>query len=551
MHVPSEFVKPLACWQKLLLASLSGVLAVIVFPRIGLSWVAWICLVPLLISCYGQLKSRASFAWGFTTGFIFFVGVCGWITRVLRNYGDLNWFGASALFILLAAYLSLFFGCFSLIFARMSLQFPVGSFYLCPFLWITSEYLRAHVLTGFPWCLLGYALVDYSSLAQLSIVTGVYGVSFVIVLINGLIAQLLMTRTKAALFQLGVTVFLLAGISLGFSRRTARTPVRGQQQGRIVQTKISPEQEWGRQPRSALMDELSGLSSRPGDDQAAPAADDFPIILWPETPAPFYFNHDAEFRNRMLNLAESSRRYLLFGFVDFRSSATDPKRRDPYNSVGLVSPEGNVISQYDKIHLVPFGEYIPYAKIFFFIEKISTEAGNFKSGEHVVVSTLRSGHVLGTFVCYEAIFSDLVRLFVARGAQVLVNVTNDGWFGNSSAPYQHLNMARFRAIENHRYLLRAANSGISAVIDPYGRIQARTSLNTRVSLESTFRWETYVTFYMLYGDVFAWSCVVISVLILVGGGRFSGRSIRLPKKQPAQRTHAMSAPSSVRIKKGE
>jgi apolipoprotein N-acyltransferase len=551
VHALSGFLRPHASWQKFVLASLSGLLGIIVFPRIGLSWMAWVCLVPLLIPSYREFRSGPSFVWGLTTGFIFFVGVCGWIAAVLRTYGDLSWLGASALFLLLAAYLSLFYGCFSLVFARVSLRFPVGSFYLCPFLWIATEYLRAHVLTGFPWCLLGYALVDDFNLAQLSTVTGVYGISFVVVLINGLAAQLLMARTKAALLQLGVTVVALVGISLGFSTKTAR-PILGKQEARIVQTNISSEQDWSKQASSALLDELAELSTRHGDNQGLTTDEGVRITLWPETPAPFYFNHDAEFRNRMLNLAESSRRYLLFGFVDFRSSAADAKRRDPYNSVALVSPEGNFISQYDKIHLVPFGEYIPYAKIFFFVDKISTEAGNFRSGERVVVSPLGSGHLLGTFVCYEAILPDLVRLFTAQGAQVLVNVTNDGWFGNSPAPYQHLNMARFRAIENHRYLLRAANSGISAVVDPYGRIQARSLLNGRMSLESAFEWETNVTFYARYGDVFAWSCIGISILALVGGVQFSGGSVKPQNKRLAKRTiDEVSTLNSLKVKKGE
>jgi len=495
----------------LFFASLTGFLQVIIFPKIGLFWVAWVCTVPLLIACHREGSSGKAFLWGFVAGFIFFVGVCYWITLVLRQYGDLTWTGASALFLLLAAYLSLFYALFALLFAKVSVRFPTQALYLAPCLWIGAEYLRAHLLTGFPWCLLGYSLVDCSNLVQLSRITGVYGISFVIIAINALIAQLLMTWSKTASFRLAIGCLILTGMSFGFSRLTGPLPP-GRQQVRIVQTYISPEQDWNHEARSALLNELAALSDKCDDDHTATSTHPFRILLWPETPAPFYFNNDIEFRHWMQDLAKRCKAYLLFGFVDLRSSESPRKGRDPYNSIALLSPEGGFISQYDKIHLVPFGEYVPYTSIFFFIDKISTEAGNFRAGDRIVVSPLGSDHALGAFVCYESILPDLVRRFASQGAQVFVNVTNDAWFGDSAAPYQHLNMARFRAIENHRYLLRAANSGISAVIDPYGRIQTRSLLDERTRLDSIFEWENEKTFYTRYGDVFAWSCLGIDLL---------------------------------------
>jgi len=179
----------------------------------------------------------------------------------------------------------------------------------------------------------------------------------------------------------------------------------------------------------------------------------------------------------------------------------------------LLSPKGDVVAQYDKIHLVPFGEYIPFGSLFSFVEKISTEAGNFKVGNNLVVATLSGGHQLSAFICYEAIFPELIRRFASHGAEVFVNVTNDGWFGNSSAPFQHLNMARLRAIENRRYLLRAANNGITAVIDPYGRILKKTRLYERSVLESGFEFQSVRTFYTRHGDVFSWLCVGVTFTV--------------------------------------
>ncbi|HKZ42148.1 MAG TPA: apolipoprotein N-acyltransferase, partial [Candidatus Hodarchaeales archaeon] len=202
-------------------------------------------------------------------------------------------------------------------------------------------------------------------------------------------------------------------------------------------------------------------------------------------------------------------------FVDFRNS--DPSQPDglPVNSVGLLSPSGEKISQYDKVHLVPFGEYVPYPKLFFFVDKISTEAGNFLPGGDTTVSKLENGHCLGTFICYEAIFPDLVRQFSHNGAEVLVNVTNDAWFGDSAAPFQHFNMARMRAIENRRYLLRAANDGISAIVSPYGEVLTTARRYDRTVLEGGFETSTSQTLYTRFGDVFAWACTLVSAGFLV------------------------------------
>jgi apolipoprotein N-acyltransferase len=303
--------------------------------------------------------------------------------------------------------------------------------------------------------------------------------------------------------------------------------LEGRQRVRLVQTNIDLEQKWDLESKLALLDELSRLSLRDSGESPLPMSDGPEITVWPETPAPFYFNHDPIFRQRMQKLAGSLSGYLLFGFVDLRTTLESGDPREPYNSVALLSPKGDLIAQYDKMHLVPFGEYVPFGSLFSFVEKISTEAGNFKAGNHLVVATLSRGHKLSPFICYEAIFPELVRRIANEGAEVFVNVTNDGWFGNSSAPLQHLNMARLRAIENHRYLLRAANNGISAVIDPYGRIQKRTHLNERSVLQSGFEFQSHKTLYTRYGDVFSWLCVGITFSVAGGiAARIKGRALR-------------------------
>jgi apolipoprotein N-acyltransferase len=520
----SENLLNLSFGNKLLLALISGAVNIAIFPKANLSFLAWVCLAPLLIACYREARSGRAFLLGLAAGVVFFFGACYWIIEVLKNYGGLSWVGAFLSFLLLVVYRSLFYAVFSLAFSKVSLRFPTSCFYLSPFLWVASEYVRAHLLTGFPWCLLGYAVVDYQNLAQLATLTGVYGLSFLIALVNSVIAALILNPGKASVRRLVVTSLALCGFAM-FHAWTREEASEGRQKVRLVQTNIDLEQKWDLESKLTLLDELSRLSLRGSGERPLPAADDPEITIWPETPAPFYFNQDPIFRRRMERLAGSLSGYLLFGFVDLRTTQEGQDPREPYNSVALLSPKGGVIAQYDKMHLVPFGEYVPFGSLFSFVEKISTEAGNFKAGNRLVVATLSQGHKLSAFICYEAIFPELIRRFASNGAEVFVNVTNDGWFGNSSAPFQHLNMARLRAIENHRYLLRAANNGISAVIDPYGRILKKTRLNERSVLQSGFEFQSHQTFYTRHGDVFSWLCMGITFSVAgVMAGRIKRRA---------------------------
>jgi apolipoprotein N-acyltransferase len=487
---------------------------VAVFPKLDWSFLSWIVLVPLLWAVAQEAKFYRAFFLGMISGVVFFTGACYWIVNVLDHYGDLNWISGTVVFLVLVLYLSLFPGVFALLFSLlMKCNLRLG-FLLSPFLWVATEYLRAHVLTGFPWCLLGYALADYTILAKASTVTGVYGLSFIVVLVNAGISWLVFRRRILLAGEIAI-VFPFAAM---VGRQLPLEPAiqRAHQPVRIVQTNITLDQAWDQESKIALLDELTRLSLSPGVSTQQQPNGTAKLTLWPETPTPFYFNHDPIFRLRMQQVARSSNGYFLFGFVDYKTGESDPSNQNPYNSVALLSPLGEIVSQYDKMHLVPFGEYVPYPSVFFFVEKISTEAGNFRPGNRVVVSELDNGHTVGGVVCYEAIVPDLVRQFARDGAQVLFNVTNDGWFGNSAAPYQHLNMARLRAIENHRYLLRAANNGISAVIDPLGRIRCHTRLNERVVLDGQFEFFQDQTFYTRFGDVFAWACMVVTMLGFIG-----------------------------------
>lgn len=527
---------PFRHYQAACLAIVSGILQILLFPKFSLSWVSWVALVPLLIALYREASWKRALLLGWIFGLVFFSGCCYWILDVLQGYGDMHWSGAFSLFALLIVYLSLFPGLFAFSFSRISLRFPGFCFLLAPCLWVATEYLRGHLLTGFPWCLTGYVLVDNLSLAQIATITGVYGLSFLVVWINASIAGLFF-RSKPAVVSLPVTLAFLGGLMWTGTRPLESTDT-GQAHARLVQTHIPLDHPWDPQSQSRLLEELIELSlSPPSKDSAATPEAGPPLaaphrtrlLIWPETPAPFYFHEDPSFRRAMNRLAESSGSTLLFGFVDW-PPGDDGLHTGPYNSLGTVSPEGELIAQYDKMHLVPFGEYVPWSWLFFFVEKISTGTGDYQPGSRLAVSRLKSGEKVGAFICYEAVVPDLVRRFVAEGAEVLVNITNDAWFGNSAAPYQHLLMARMRAVENRRYLLRAANSGISAVVDPWGRILSSTGLHRRTVLDGDFRFRQASTFYSRNGDLFAWLCLALSLIAgVTASGRYRLKWLRRPE----------------------
>ena len=278
---------------------------------------------------------------------------------------------------------------------------------------------------------------------------------------------------------------------------------------RIVQTNIDIEQSWESSARELLMDALHSLTVR------APANPD--LVIWPETPSPFYLGHDAEFRYRMGAIARALDAHFLLGYIDF----DDEK---PSNSVGVISPAGEQLSRYNKIHLVPFGEYVPLGSILFFAQSLTRNVGDFVPGSDFTLTSV-GDHRIASTICYEDVFPGLMRQFTRRGAEAIVNVTNDGWFGATSAPYQHLRMSIVRAVENRRYIIRGANTGISAIIDPYGSVVSRTELGERTVLDGVAGYRSDLTFYVRFGDVFAYLAATLAVvaLLMARGTRPAGK----------------------------
>jgi apolipoprotein N-acyltransferase len=523
------------------LAVLSGVLQVLVFPLPGQYWLCWVALAPLIVAILGArrrevelldasgadlrpLRLRSGFVIGYVSGIIWYGGTCHWVYHSMHVYGRLSAPLSAGILVLFCLYLGLYHGLFGFCLALAARRRAAGigrALLLVPFLWVAIELARARI-TGFPWDLLGTAQVNNIPLSRLATFTGVYGLSFEIALINtAFAAAFLVPRSKR------ITLFLAALITSGVVQAGVFVnprPAASDHIAVLVQENIpilDPEQ-WTPEYFASTIADLSKLSVSGALDaertQGVPG-----LVVWPESPAPF-FATDPTFRRDVSEVAALSKSYIMAGSLGMKYVANPQRPPELYNSAALIGPNGDWVSRYDKVHLVPFGEYVPFKSLFVFAEKLTREVGDFTPGAERKVLDLGSFKI-GAFICYESIFPDEIREFAQRGAQVFVNISNDGWFGASGAPGQHLNMARMRAIENQRWLLRATNTGITASIDPYGRVVARAPANERVEVQAPYALVSSTTFYTRHGDWFAWLCVIISISGLALRVHASGRMI--------------------------
>jgi len=517
-------------FNKWVAAALSGFFLVACFPRLSLHPLVWIAILPLLLVLAGKASLWRAFGWGYLSGAIFFAGSCYWFVEVTRQYGGLNL--ALALTALLAFVLvfSVFFGAFGLAVGMVARKSSSLALLLSPFLWVAMELARTYLITGFPWNLLGYA-VPFGGLRQIACVTGTYGLSFLAAATSALGAWVILRwRTRWPCLALGGWVVLLLIANRAFA---PPAPTRGPNLAVLVQPNVPLDEQaavtWAPWLNPAKLDQLvnmslgalateernEGIASEEKGQQHNFAP---PLIIWAENPAPFYFTRDPVFRNAVEGMARQGGAYVVVNtVVPFGAGHSKIT-----NSAVVVDAEGREISQYDKMHLVPFGEYVPAWAFPNEIGKITNETGNFVPGSSYRVAPTPEG-AIGVFICYEDIFPQLVRMFTLAGARVLVNISNDAWFGDSAAALQELEMARLRAIENRRYLLRATNDGITAVIDPYGRIEKQIARYQTAVLPANFSYLRGETFYVRHGDVFAWLCTALAgVSVLVATLNNSG-----------------------------
>jgi len=531
---------PVRLWA---LAAVSGVLQVLSFPIAGpvpawRSALCWFALAPLLWALLdrdkegSQLTLRQAAALGYLNGFVWYLGNCYWIYQTMYLYGGLDKPVAAGILVLFCLYLGLYNLLFAvLVVAARSRLGRIGALLISPFAWVAVELARARI-TGFPWDLLGIAQVDNPVLTRLAPITGAYGLSFVIALVNAL--WLLRVPIRERRYARPVlTVVIVAGFVFYVSglRRLQRTNLtEATAQATLVQENLEVGAEAkGPQPTTQqMLESFSWLSLHPGNRlflgmPEAPKTPlvDFPplqdastnLIVWPESPAPFE-ERDPQFRTAISALARNAKAPIIVGNIGIERNTEDPRGYSLYNSASFITPQGEFAGRYDKIHLVPFGEYVPFQRLFFFAKNLLNEVGTFDAGrERTVFRT--NGHRYGVFICYESVFGDEVRRFVENGAEVLINISNDGWYGDTSAPWQHLNMVRMRAIESHRWVLRATNTGVTAVIDPNGRVLAAAPRHLRTSIRVAFGYEHDLTFYAAHGDLFAYACAAITALVLL------------------------------------
>ena len=508
-----------------LLVGLSTLLQVLIFPLPGIYVLSWVAFAPLIVALLrarptgaleidGEVHLRAAtpgqaFLLGYASGILWFAGTCYWIYDTMHEHGGLSAPWAALALFLFCLYLGLYHGLFGLL---VGLAAGPGrdnrrALISIPFLWVAVELARTRV-TGFPWDLLGTAQVDNISLSRIGTFTGVYGISFEIVLVNVAVAAAFLVprkkRNTLLLASLAAAAVLQAG------RLVDAPAIAADHAALLVQENIPVDENWTRDTFERTLRQLTDLTVKAANTRIIGGVPEkLELIVWPESPAPF-FSSDPLFRGPVSEMARASRSWVVTGAIG--STSANPigaATSQVFNSAALVSPSGEWTARYDKVHLVPFGEYLPFPWLFSFAGGLTKEVGEFKSG--MSRAPLDAGSErLGVFICYESVFPDEVRQFANNGAQVFVNISNDGWYGDSGAYAQHLNQTRMRAIENDRWTLSATDTGVTASIDPYGRTVARIPRKVRGTLAAPYALTSVTTFYTRHGDWFAFLCAIIS-----------------------------------------
>lgn len=492
-------------------AFLTGVLLILSFPFFSFSFFAWIAFVPLGFYIYKTDKGILALWGGFLSGLIFYFGSTYWIFNVIHTYGRLNVFLSLLVTLLLVLYLSLYFALYGYIQFKLLKKFSLaGALFMAPFLWVGLEFARNYLLTGFPWNLLAYSQFKNIHIIQAARFTGPYGISFLIFLFNSLILYLILSEKLKRKIIFTVSVILVIGITWSYgyytvnsTENSGKSLMVGGVQGNVKQEVIRQKTKG----REVLKRQLE-LSKQTLKEEAE-------LVVWSESSIPYYFKRNPSLQKLLKNFTEKERITLVLGNMYSDSSGLR-------NSAYTIS-RGKIQKRYDKRHLVPYGEYVPLREWLFFVEPLVEEVGTFVPGKSAVLNHIRK-YDFGIPICYEVVFPENIRAFTQKGAHFLVNITNDAWFGKSPASAQHLSTVVFRAVENKRYIVRVANTGISAIISDTGRILERTELFKTTYFAGEIEMRNDKTFYVKNGDVFAYLCLFL--LILKGGLYWKNKKFR-------------------------
>jgi apolipoprotein N-acyltransferase len=490
------------------LALLSGVLLALSFPRFGHPAFAWIALVPLLVALAGRGGSLAAFKLGLVTGVTYFVGTIYWTGTVLQGFGGLPAPLAYLAMLLLALYLALFPALTAVITAYLLPRAGPRALLLVPAAWVSTEFLRGYLFGGFPWVPLGNSQVTVLPVAQLASVTGVYGLSALIAFVNGSLALGVLSRGRERVAAVASAMLIVAAAGTWGALRIADGALT--QEGTairigLIQGNIAQEDKWNPSEARRIFTTYIAMTR----DAVRRGAE---FVIWPESSTPFMFEEDAVGGEMLRSLAREVRVPILFGSDQVERTGGAMRL---YNSAFLLTPEGTTAAVYRKIHLVPFGEYIPFKQWLYFVSPLVDRLAEFAPGTSTVMLPIGE-HNVTTAICYEVVYPSLIREAVLKGSTLLTTITNDGWYGYSSAPYQHFAMASMRAIEQGRYLARAANTGISGIVDPYGRVVQQSAIFEQIGLVGEARILTGRTMYGALGDAVVWASMLLTAIALIG-----------------------------------
>jgi apolipoprotein N-acyltransferase len=493
-------------YTRLLLALASGAFLALAFPNYNLPLLAWGAVSLLILASY---KARPAVAplYGFLHGMVFYPMCLPWIATVMQQYGNVDPLLSAGILGLVGIAGGILAALFSWGVALISRRGLKVTCIAAPFLWVAVEFLRGHLpIFAFPWNLLGYAASDSLALLQLTAVTGIWGLSLLIAAFNALLAYAILSGRHRAWQAVLISAALLILIAVGGSYLVPSAQPRFT--AHLVQTNF-PQSEDYPSNWDALhggdLDELAQIGVEAAKREPG-------VIIWPEAPAPLSLQ-DTVFQQRAARMAQDAGVPVILGVADWKREA--PNTWNATNSAVMLAATGARIFTYDKIHLVPFGEYVPLRNWLTFAGKLTADIGDFTPGTQYEVGELPGtgspDNKFSTFICYEAIFPGATRKFTDNGADLLINMSNDGWFGRSAAPAQHVMMARVRAVENRRWLLRATNNGFTVDVDPYGRLVAQLPTDIRGELDAPYDFRTGRSLYVILGDYLPWLCVLTSL----------------------------------------
>ncbi len=489
-----------------LLSALSGVLTILIFPGFNLSFLAWIAFIPLLVAVDGRSKGR-SFRLGFLAGFISFAGILYWVVPTIVADGESALFAIFVL-VLFSAILAAFYGIFCLglnLFQSGKARPVIVNSLFAASLWVLVEWLRGHLFSGFPWAAFGYSQWRNLTVIQVSEFTAVYGVSFLIIFVNTVLKNVIMNfkgwrKVIGNKYVILALIIVMANSIFGAIRiySIAKRETGDSVKVSILQGNIDQYMKWDDEYKEMIFNSYAGLTAEAKKEEPE-------IIVWPETAVPGYLRLDGHIHDWVTGLARFSGAYHVIGSPEYENGTY-------FNSAFLVSPDGDIVDRYDKIHLVPVGEYVPFRSALEKIFRVLGDLGDFSPGEEYRRFETPFG-IFGTVICFESIFPDLTRKIVGMESDCLINITNDAWYLRTAALQQHFSMNVFRAVENRINIIRAANTGISGFINEYGGIEEETEIFEKACITARLSKRKAVTFYTRHGDVFAYLCIAFAILM--------------------------------------